>query len=256
VDLRVLAEPDAAVRFLLPLVDRSMQGKPRKWDGITFDRSAPAPPARGDGQGAITNQDLAHCLAQLRVGRKFTFTRVNIGWASDQYHFREPLDYLGTDGGGGLGSGPGMAIGVGLALRGTDRIAITVIGDGDFTQGATALWTAAHYRIPVLVIVANNRSNFNDEIHQGEVAKERGRPVENKWIGMRLSDPNIDLASLARAQGVEAAGPISRTADLRPGLEKAIAAVEDGRPYFLDVLVEPGYASLLMVRASGQGASS
>jgi thiamine pyrophosphate-dependent acetolactate synthase large subunit-like protein len=256
VDLRVLAEPDAAVRLLLPLVERGMQGKPKKWDGMTFDQPAPAAPTQGDGHRAITNHDLANCLADLREGRKFTLTRVPIGWASDCYHFREPLDYLGTDGGGGLGSGPGMAVGVGLALRGTDRIAITVIGDGDFTQGATALWTAAHYHIPVLVIVANNRSNFNDEIHQGQVAKERGRPVENKWIGMRLSDPNIDLAALARAQGVEAAGPIGQLADLRPALEKAIAAVEDGRPYFLDILVEPGYASLLMVRASGHGASA
>jgi thiamine pyrophosphate-dependent acetolactate synthase large subunit-like protein len=254
VDLRVLAEPDAAVKLLLPLAEREMQGKPKKWDAMTLDRQAQASTPHSG--GAITNHDLADCLAELREGRKFTFTRLPIGWASDRYHFREPLDYLGTDGGGGLGSGPGMAVGVGLALRGTDRIAITVIGDGDFTQGATALWTAAHYRIPVLVIVANNRSNFNDEIHQGQVARERGRPVENKWIGMRLSDPNIDLAALARAQGVEAEGPIGNVAELRPALEKAIAAVEGGRPYFLDILVEPGYASLLMVRASGHGASA
>jgi benzoylformate decarboxylase len=106
------------------------------------------------------------------------------------------------------------------------------------------------------VIVANNRSNFNDEIHQGQVARERGRPVDNKWIGMRLTDPNIDLAALARAQGLEAAGPVGQFEELRPALEKAIAAVEDGRPYFLDVVVEPGYASLLMVRSSGHGASN
>jgi len=256
VDLRVLAEPDVAVKNMLPLVERSIYGTPKKWTGLTFDKPAAVPPVNGGGKRAITNHDLANCLAQLREGRKFTFTRLPIGWASDQYHFREPLDYLGTDGGGGLGSGPGMAIGVGLALRGSGRIAITVIGDGDFTQGATALWTAAHYRIPVLVIVANNRSNFNDEIHQGQVASERGRPIENKWIGMRLSDPNIDLAALARAQGLEAGGPVSKFEELRPALEKAVAAVENGRPYFLDVVVEPGYASLLMVRASGHGASS
>ena len=257
VDLRVLAEPDVAVKCVLPLIERQRTGKSEKWEGITLEKPAtPAPPGRNNGGRAITNHDLAACLAQLREGRKFTFTRLPIGWASDQYHFREPLDYLGTDGGGGLGSGPGMAIGVGLALRGTDRVAVTVIGDGDFTQGATALWTAAHYRIPVLVIVANNRSNFNDEIHQGQVAQERNRPIENKWIGMRLTDPSIDLAALARAQGVEAAGPISQLEELCPALKKAISAVEDGHPYFLDVLVEPGYASLLMVRASGQGASS
>jgi Thiamine pyrophosphate enzyme, C-terminal TPP binding domain len=131
---RVLAEPDAAVRLLLPLVGGGIRGKSKKWDGMTFEPLAPAPPTQSDGHRAITNDDLASCLAELREGRKFTLTRVPIGWASNRYHFREPLDYLGTDGGGGLGSGPGMAVGVGLALRGTDRIAITVIGDGDFTR--------------------------------------------------------------------------------------------------------------------------
>jgi len=255
VDMRVLADPDVAVRQLLPLLEGGV-GKREKWAGIQFEKLEPAPTAEGGGDRAITNHDLARCLAELREGRQFTFTRVPIGWASDQYHFREPLDYLGTDGGGGLGSGAGMAVGVGLALRDSGRVPMTIIGDGDFTQGATALWTAAHYRIPVLVIVANNRSNFNDEVHQGQVAQERGRPVENKWIGMRLSDPNIDLSAIARAQGVEAAGPIDKVADLRPALEKAIAVVEAGRPYFLDIVVEPGYATLLMVRSTGQGASS
>ena len=107
----------------------------------------------------------------------------------------------------------------------------------------------------MLIIVANNRSNYNDEIHQGQVAKERGRPIENKWIGMRLEDPKLDLAAIARAQGVEAQGPVEQVADLHPALEKAIATVEAGRPFLLDVVVEPGYATLLMVRASGQGAS-
>jgi thiamine pyrophosphate-dependent acetolactate synthase large subunit-like protein len=245
VDLRVLADPDAAVRLLLPLVERGSQGKPLTWEGFKPEPEAPPPSAQDvDPSRAITNHDLARCLAELREGRKFTFTRVPIGWASDQYHFRDPLDYLGTDGGGGLGSGPGMAVGVGLALRGSGRIPMTIIGDGDFTQGATALWTAAHYMIPVLMIVANNRSNFNDEVHQGQVARERGRPVENKWIGMRLREPDIDLAALARAQGVEAAGPVERVGDLRSALETAIAAVEAGQPYFLDIVVEPGYATL------------
>ena len=52
---------------------------------------------------------------------------------------------------------------------------ITVLGDGDTMQGSSVLWTAAHYSIPVLILVSNNRSNFNDEIHQETVAKMRDR---------------------------------------------------------------------------------
>ena len=87
-------------------------------------------------------------------------------------------------------------------------------GDGDFLMGATALWTAVHYRIPLLIAVANNRSFYNDEVHQERVARARHRPVENKWIGQRIADPDVDLAAIARAQGALAWGPIERLDDL------------------------------------------
>ena len=63
-----------------------------------------------------------------------------------------------------------------------------------------------------MIIVTNNRSNYNDEVHQEAVAVERDRPVANKWIGMRLDDPALDLVNLARAQGVEAEGLTSAEA--------------------------------------------
>jgi len=62
--------------------------------------------------------------------------------------------------------------------------------------------------LPCLMIVANNRSFYNDELHQERVAKERGRPVENKWIGQRIDQPDIDLAAMGRAQGAVGIGPV------------------------------------------------
>ena len=59
-----------------------------------------------------------------------------------------------------------------LALKGSGRVPVAVMGDGDFLMGVTALWTAVHYRIPGLMVIANNRSFFNDEMHQERVAKE------------------------------------------------------------------------------------
>ncbi len=122
------------------------------------------------------------------------------------------------------------------------RLPIAICGDGDFLMGVTALWTAAHYRIPLLLVVANNRSFFNDELHQERVARMRNRPVENRWIGQRISDPDIDLASLARAQGAQAFGPVETQADLATSFAKAIEAVENGAVAVIDVRVEPGYA--------------
>jgi thiamine pyrophosphate-dependent acetolactate synthase large subunit-like protein len=164
------------------------------------------------------------------------------------YPFRHPLDYLGHDGGGGLAAGPGHTIGAALALKDSGRLVAGILGDGDFMQAASALWTAARYQIPALFIVANNRSNFNDELHQETVAKVRGRPPENRWIGQRIDGPAIDLAALAKAQGVDGEGPIENIPDLEKAIERGLAVVASGKPYFIDAHVQPGYANVPLAR--------
>src|SRR5436309_5022327 len=119
------------------------------------------------------------------------------------------LAYLGKDGGGGLGSGPGLSVGGALALQSQGRYPISMLGDGDFCMGATAIWTAVRHRIPLLLLVNNNRSYFNDELHQETVARARGREVKNRWIGLRMDDPAPDIARLAEAQGAVGVGPVS-----------------------------------------------
>ena len=165
-----------------------MQGKPKKWDGISLDRPVPAAPPQDDGQRAITNHDLARCLAQLREGRKFTFTRVPIGWASDQYHFRDPLDYLGTDGGGGLGSGPGMAVGVGARAarlrphRDHDRSVTAISRRARPRSGPPRTIASRCCRSsPTTARTSTTRST------KARWPRSAGVRVENKWIGMRIS---------------------------------------------------------------------
>lgn len=168
---------------------------------------------------------------------------MTIGWSGSAYNFREPLDFLGHDGGAGLAAGPGLTVGASLALLESGRIVVSVLGDGDFLQGVTALWTAARYQLPALFIVSNNRSNFNDEIHQEAVAKARNRPVENRWIGQRINDPAPDLAGLARAQGVEAEGPVRTVPELEEAIRRGLSVVSSGKPYLIDAYVTPGYSS-------------
>src|SRR5438034_8440674 len=108
-------------------------------------------------------------------------------------------------------------------------------------MGATAIWTATHYRIPLLLIVANNRSFYNDEVHQERVARMRSRPIENKWIGQRIADPDVDLAAIGRAQGAMGWGPIEHRAELESVLAAALQAVIAGAVAVVDVHVQPGY---------------
>jgi thiamine pyrophosphate-dependent acetolactate synthase large subunit-like protein len=108
-------------------------------------------------------------------------------------------------------------------------------------MGNTAVWTAAHYQIPCLMIVCNNRSFYNDEQHQGRMAKHRGRPEENRWIGQHLTEPDIDIAAMARSQGALGIGPVIKPSDLHTAIEQGITAVREGRMCVIDARVPPGY---------------
>ncbi len=239
-DIYMMCEPDAAVPLLLDAAKArtaAMASKP-----------APLPASTSD---AVSIRTLADALNQATKGMDICITRLPLGWNGAYRHFRHPLDYIGSEGGGGVGAGPGITVGAALALKGSGRLPIAIMGDGDFLMSNTALWTATHYGIPCLILVANNRSFFNDELHQERVAKERSRPVENRWIGQRISGPDIDLAMIARAQGAEGIGPVANIADLRPAIEKGIRAVQGGAVCVVDVRVAPGYDT----NVSGSGAN-
>ena len=68
----------------------------------------------------------------------------------------------------------------------------------------------------------------------------RGRPVENRWIGMRLDGPDIDLAALATAQGAAGFGPVTRSSELKRALTDAVAVVAAGGVALVDVLIPAG----------------
>lgn len=236
VDLPLAVEPDIAVAALLPLI----KPRPPGWSGNP--PAAALQPAPSGGADRIAPLDLAAALREAVGSRATTLIRGPLAWTNNTWDVAHPLDALGGDGGGGVGAGPGMAVGAALALRGCGRLPVAVLGDGDFLMGCTALWTAAHYRIPLLVVVSNNNSFFNDELHQDRMARQRNRPVQNRWIGQRIADPEPDLGLLAKAQGGEGWGPIRRPDELPRALRAAIECVEAGGLAVVDVRVEPGYA--------------
>ena len=240
-DVFMLCEPDAAVAAL------ANQVKPRPvrtWPAIT-----PLPP---HGNEVLGIRHLAQSLETLPEA--ICLVRLPLGWNGAYRHFRHPLDYLGADGGGGVGAGPGNAVGTALALRdmGSQRVAVAMIGDGDFLMGNTAIWTAVHYGIPLLVIVCNNHSFFNDELHQERVAKERGRPVENKWIGQRMDGPEINIAAMAQSMGATAIGPVRTPKDLDAVILQGWQHARQGKVCVIDANIAPGYDTNM----SGQATAS
>jgi len=233
VDVMIDCEPHAAVSALLAALGL---GEPRALAKSTHEFPKLA-------EGKLTVDHLADALRRAVGDRPTTLTHLSLSWNGASWPFRHPLDYIGSNGGGGVGGGPGISVGAALALKGSGRLAVAICGDGDFMMGCSALWTATHYNIPLLIVVANNRSFFNDELHQERVARVRNRPIENRWVGQRISEPDIDLAGIARAQGAQGFGPVTKATNLGAVFAKAIAAVEAGAVAVVDVRVEPGYAA-------------
>jgi thiamine pyrophosphate-dependent acetolactate synthase large subunit-like protein len=246
VDLPVTADPDVLIAQLLPVLQKRFD---KRAAARSSGKSTMAPAEySANSAREIMPRDVEVALERARGQRKFSLAHTTIGWAGDVYAFRDPLDFLGHDGGAGLAAGPGITVGVSLAMKGSGRPVVSVLGDGDFMQGVSALWTAAHYSLPALYIVSNNRSNFNDELHQEAVAKIRSRPVANRWIGQRIDNPELDFGGLARAQGVESERPVQNVPDLEAAIQRGLEIVEQGRPYLIDAHVVPGYATPPLAR--------
>jgi thiamine pyrophosphate-dependent acetolactate synthase large subunit-like protein len=231
VDLHLMCEPEAAVPLLLDAVSPRASTLPAR---APFTMK-PAPTDR------VTLQAVGNAMNEALEGVDFCFTRLPLGWHGSYVPFRHPLNFIGADGGGGVGAGPGITVGAALALQGTGRMAIGLLGDGDFMMGNTAIWTATHYKIPALFVIFNNRSYFNDERHQEAVAVKRGRPPENRWIGQRIDDPDIDLAAIATAQGALGIGPVKEFGEIAPAIARGMAHVKAGGVCLIDMRVLPGY---------------
>jgi thiamine pyrophosphate-dependent acetolactate synthase large subunit-like protein len=249
VDLPVAADPDALVGALLDRLGDEVQARD-DWPPAIPDAAAPEPRP-----GAIGMRALAAALAQALEGEPWCAVRLPLGWDGADLRAAGPLDYLGQDGGAGLGSGPGMAVGAALALAesGSGRLPVAVLGDGDYLMGCQALWTAARHRLPLLVVVANNRSFFNDEVHQERMAVARDRAVENRAVGIAIDEPDPDLAALAGSLGLAGHGPVEDPDTLADTLAAAAAEARAGAAVVVDVRVDTaGYPGTPVPREAGR----
>ena len=236
VDLHLATTPEPVTEALLESLPKSSGAQAR---------IAPSMPAKPEGDGIISVSALAAIFLNVTKDQPVAMLSRPIGWPPEAGVIEHPEDYIGGNGGGGVGAGPGIAVGAALALRdrGSKRLPVAVVGDGDYTMSSNALWTAAANDIPLLVIVANNRAYFNDELHQQRVAKTRDREEANAWVGQRIDDPPPDLAMIARGHGLGGEGPVEDLAELEGALNRALHAVRGGTPYVLDVIVQREYVS-------------
>ena len=244
-DVHLFGDADAAVEELLAALGTVPP--------MPMPAAKPIPPEPGE---HLNLRHVAQALAAATGEQPVTFATLGRGWPIDIWPHRHPLDYLGKDGGGGLGSGPGLTLGAALALRDSGRLTVGMLGDGDTLMGINALWSAAHSNIPVLVIVANNRSYYNDELHQEGVALKRGRDPANRWIGQSIDRPAPDIARLAEGQGWMGIGPVTKVAELGDVMKRAIECVRAGKPCLVDVHIDARHGRNLRESMQVRGTES
>ncbi len=229
-DLLISASSEAVVADLVAAVGGAKQ---EPW-------RAPVRRTYGPNEnGKIRMADVANELRKNFANPDdMTLAAVARGWPCDLWPFRNPDAYMGKDGGGGIGSGPSISIGVALANADRGKETVAVLGDGDFLMGGHAVFTAVKHKIPILFIINNNQSYFNDELHQETVAKRRNRPVGNRWIGQAIT-PGVEIAKFVESQGATGIGPVTSLADLAVAIKKGVEIMRAGGVALVDVHIPP-----------------
>jgi benzoylformate decarboxylase len=127
------------------------------------------------------------------------------------------------------GIGWALPASVGVSMANPDRPVVCFSGDGSAMYSIQALWTAAHHKLPLTVVIANNGGY--------RIIKQRLLAFhgDDHYVGMDFADPPVDFAGIAKSLGLEAIR-ISEPGDLqstlasafrRPGA-KLIEVVVDG----------------------------
>ncbi len=121
--------------------------------------------------------------------------------------------------------GYGVPAGIAAAIL-TDRVVLTMAGDGDFLMNGQELATAAQHGAKSIVVLLNNGMYGTIRMHQ-----EREYPTHK--MGSHLNNPNF--ANLAKAYGYEGVR-ISKTQDFEPEL---IAALQRQQGTLIEIMLDP-----------------
>jgi benzoylformate decarboxylase len=116
------------------------------------------------------------------------------------------------------GIGWGLPASVGVSMANPDRPVVCYSGDGSAMYSIQALWTAAHHKLPLTVVIVNNGGY--------RIIKQRLLAFhgDDHYVGMDFIDPPVDFTGLAKSLGLEAMR-ITASGDLKSALSSAF-----GRP--------------------------
>jgi benzoylformate decarboxylase len=155
--------------------------------------------------------------------------------------FEQPTDYFAGQG-GSLGWSMPAALGMKLATDEPDaeqHSVVNVVGDGSALFYPHTWWTARKLSLAILYVITNNREyrTLLLGLRTVEEVYSPWKPSGEPWY-LHLEDPAMDFVALANAFGIEGQR-VSVLGELNGALRKGVAAVKAGRPYVIEVLVDP-----------------
>jgi acetolactate synthase-1/2/3 large subunit len=115
-------------------------------------------------------------------------------WAAQRARPAHPCNYATSAGLGAMGFGFPAAIGAAFAHP--ERPVFAVVGDGGFQMSLTELATLRRYRVPVKIVLIDNRN-------LGMVRQWQELFFSERYSATNLAD-NPDFVAIARAYGIEA----------------------------------------------------
>jgi benzoylformate decarboxylase len=141
------------------------------------------------------------------------------------YDYQDRFNFHGLASGG---IGWGLPAAVGAALANPTRRTVAFIGDGSAMYSIQSLWTAAHHKLPLTVVIPNNGGY--------RIIKQRLTAFHGSrhYVGMDFANPAVDFVGLARAMGVTAER-VEHPAELKAALTGALG--QPG-PRLLEVMVD------------------
>jgi thiamine pyrophosphate-dependent acetolactate synthase large subunit-like protein len=168
------------------------------------------------------------------VGNDMFFSR----WPTRLWNFDKHYQYIGGSGGEGVGYGAPAAVGAALANKKYGRFTVNLQNDGDLNYAPGVLWTAVHHKIPMLTVMHNNRGYHQEVMFVTTMAARANRDVTRAGIGTKLTEPNIDYATMAKGYGMQGIGPITDPNDIAPALKRAVEIVKSGEPVLIDTVTQ------------------
>lgn len=230
VEVPVVGDCKQALAGIMEICEAKLSGKDWAAEHAEWVRAVAewkeSKPLSYQKNGNIKPQQVVEALRELTRGDAIIATEVGQHqmWAAQFYSFTKPRTLLTSGGLGTMGYGFPAAIGAQFALP--DKMVIAVAGDASLQMNIQELATAVAYKLPVKVVILNNR-------HLGMV-----RQWQELFYNHNYSSTNMeaqpDFVKLAEAYGAEGYR-IEKPEDLLPELEKALATPN---PAFIDVVVE------------------